>query len=244
MSNVIKDAINLLLPRACCVCGGSCDTDKRLNVSMPQDISICFKCLSSIVPIDKDRRWYLCLSEPYESDPIPGLRLYMPFTYDEFFHRAIPQIKFRYVKSLATFLGGRLGNVMAHDNIKCDVVVPVPLSPARMAERGFNQAEVIARECAKSLGAVIAPDALVRTRNTSRQTEISDNLQRSANVSGAFRANEAVSLAGKRVILVDDVATTGQTLHEAALALMSSGVKDVLCVALCGNRSVKNADPY
>lgn len=242
MRSILAGALDYLLPRVCCVCGGSCDTDNRLSVPIPEDISICFPCLSSVVPLERERRWYLCLSDPYESDPCPDLTLYLPFAYDSFFSRAIPNIKFRRNRSLARFLGQRLGEIMASDGIICDAIIPVPLSRERYYQRGFNQAEEIARECARIMHKPIMSETLIRKRNTGQQARIEDRMERAANVNGAFGVISSAGIIGRRIILIDDVSTTGHTLHEGAVTLLENGARDVLCVALCGNRGVKNPD--
>ena len=71
-----------------------------------------------------------------------------------------------------------------------------------------------------------------------------DKNLRANNVSGAFGVSERWDLTGMTVIIVDDVATTGATLHEAAVALYNAGASKVLCIALAGNRSAKNTEPF
>ncbi|MCQ2532395.1 MAG: hypothetical protein MJ093_06790 [Saccharofermentans sp.] len=241
--SILKDAINLILPGSCIVCKRLGLSHDELPFHMPDNLNLCADCLSKLVPIDEDRRWLPCLSEPFKGDLYPGLPLYVPFTYDDFFDKAIPIMKFKSNQSLAVFLGRMLGSVMVQDDITVDCVVPVPLSAQRLKERGFNQAGVIGRECAQILGATFCDDVLVRLKNTKRQTSLSGVSDRSSNVADAFRVVSS-GVRGKVVMLVDDVATTGSTLHEAAVELYKGGASKVLCVALCGNRSIKNAEPF
>lgn len=240
----IQKFINQILPCSCVICRKIGVSHEVIPFDMPQDLYLCNNCLSRLVPVDKDRRWLLCLSEPYESDPHPGLVLYMPFTYDDFFDKAIPEIKFKRNKSMAVFLGDLLGNIMCGDGIEGDVIVPVPLSDSRLKERGFNQAGVLGKRISSLMSVDYNDRILARNRNTLRQTGLKENSERSSNVDGAFSVVNSQAVLGKIVLLVDDVATTGHTLHEAACALLKAGASKVLCVALCGNRSVKNADPY
>lgn len=242
--NVIKKAVNLLLPANCCICHGKGVSHENIPFEMPENLYLCSSCLSKLVPVPMDKRWLLCLSEPYDSDPYKGLTLYMPFPYDDFFGAAVPMIKFKGKYELAVFLGQLLGGIMKQEGIQADVVVPVPLSEKRFSERGFNQAELIAGGVAEKLGLTVCTECLVRTRHTERQTGLSENSERSANIEGAFAVKNACPVEGKTVLLVDDVATTGQTLHEAACQLLDNGADKVLCTALCGNRNVKNADPF
>jgi len=115
-----------------------------------------------------------------------------------------------------------------------DAVVPVPLHPRRVRERGFDPVYALARVAARALGAPLVASALVRTRPTASQTGL-DRAGRRRNVAGAFAApaRERARLRGATLLLVDDVVTTGATLHAAAVALRSVGAARVvgLCVA-------------
>jgi ComF family protein len=101
-----------------------------------------------------------------------------------------------------------------------DAVVPVPLAPARERERGFNQARLIAEHLARVLGTPLRAGWLARARRTAPQTDLTA-AERRANVQGAFVAAGAV--AGRHVLLVDDVLTTGATVEECARALRVAG---------------------
>jgi ComF family protein len=107
-----------------------------------------------------------------------------------------------------------------------DAVVPVPLHPLRLAERGFNQAELLARPCAARWGVPLRPRALGRARPTRPQAEL-DAAARRANVAGAFIVERPAETRGQRLLLVDDVLTTGATVQAAAEALLRSGATAV-----------------
>jgi ComF family protein len=151
-------------------------------------------------------------------------------------------MKFHSHPEIASFIGILLGSMMAKDSITADLIVPVPLSASRQKERGYNQAALIAKEASRILNIPYSEKVLTRTRDTERQTEITDNAVRSLNVQGAFAVSEDFYTEGLKVIVVDDVATTGNTLHEAALALKKAGAAEVLCCASSGNRAVLNAE--
>jgi ComF family protein len=107
-----------------------------------------------------------------------------------------------------------------------DAVVPVPLHPTRLAERGFNQAELLAGPCAKAWGRPLHPRALARIRPTRPQTEL-DAPARRGHVAGALRVARPRDVAGQRLLLVDDVLTTGATVQAAARALRDGGAAAV-----------------
>ena len=250
---LFKGAVDLILPYRCAICGSVSDTENRFKdygklyyqiYGTGIDLHVCGKCLSSLNSLEEDDRWLLCLSNPIEGDPYPGLALYMQFPYKGIVERIVPRIKFGKRIELARFFGCLLGSSLLMDEIAADLVVPIPLSKERYEERGFNQAGEIAYPIARMNSIPFAENCLVRTRNTKRQAKIRNSDERSMNVSGAFRVSEEWDVTGLIILLVDDVATSGSTLHEAALALYRAGALKVLCVAFAGNRSVRNAEPF
>ncbi len=104
------------------------------------------------------------------------------------------------------------------------LLVPVPLHPRRLAERGYNQAALLARELARPSGARFEPRTLLRQKYTTPQVGKS-GAERSASVAGVFAARNAARLRGARVVLVDDVATTGATLSACIAALEDAGAE-------------------
>jgi ComF family protein len=139
---------------------------------------------------------------------------------------AIHALKFRGRVAVAAPLAGLLAERGAAAAASVDAVVPVPLHPVRLAERGFNQAEVLAAPCARAWARPLVTGTLVRTRPTRPQTEL-DAAERGANVAGAFSVRRPAALAGLRVLLIDDVLTTGATARAAAHALREAGATAV-----------------
>lgn len=126
----------------------------------------------------------------------------------------------------ALHYGALLGRLLAEHcrHRRPDAIVPVPLHPARLAERGFNQAHELARPLARRIGVPILDDACCRTTATPPQAGLAAQ-QRYRNLQGAFSASQRVR--GMRLALVDDVLTTGSTLESLALELLRAGAATV-----------------
>lgn len=124
------------------------------------------------------------------------------------------------------------------------LLVPVPLHRSRLAERGYDQSALIAAALARALGRPTCARALWRTRPTQQQARLGE-LARRNNVVGAFTPNPRASLAGRPVVLIDDVVTTGATASECADVLRRAGahVTAIACIALTPHGSSGNRAP-
>lgn len=107
------------------------------------------------------------------------------------------------------------------------ILIPVPLSKKRLKWRGFNQAEELAQELSKILKIPIIRNCLIKIRDTILQVELLEK-EREENVLGAFLAKKKNELKGKRVLLIDDIFTTGATMEECAQVLKKAGAKEVI----------------
>ena len=250
---LIRKAINVWLPFKCDICGGYADASGKIDrieeiyrkiYGDKADFRVCSKCMSGLIPLESDKRWFTCLSNPVGSEDNADLTLFMPFNYTGVVDKAVPAIKFGGKYEIARLLGILLGLIIREEGIINDLIVPVPLSDSRYKERGFNQAEEIAYPVSKLINKSLAPDVVRRTRNTDRQSSLTDSNDRMINISGAFAFNDDWDIAGTRILLIDDVSTTGHTLRECALTLLENGAESVLCCAFAGNRQLKNAEPF
>jgi ComF family protein len=115
-------------------------------------------------------------------------------------------------------------------NWKVEIVVPVPLGVARLENRGYNQAALLARPLALATLLRYEPDALIRSKETLTQVGLSVSRRR-VNVKGAFEAKQRL-VEGKSVLIVDDIATSGATLEACAEAMFNSGARAVYCLTL------------
>jgi competence protein ComFC len=113
-------------------------------------------------------------------------------------------------------------------------MVPVPLHPVRLRERGYNQAEALASVVSRQTGVPVTP-CLQRVRYTLTQTRF-DRVQRRRNLRGAFALRKSTGVTGQRLLLIDDVLTTGSTLHECAAVLLDRGARSVRALTVARGR--------
>ena len=157
-------------------------------------------------------------------------RAYAPLEHDGSVARAIQRFKYEGHPELARPLGALLVRTSAAFLAAApEAVVPLPLHATRYRERGYDQTALLAVEVARLGKRELRDDALKRVKPTSRQVGQSDE-ERAANVAGAFEASPAVK--GLKVLLIDDVLTTGATANEAARALLGAGALEVQVLTL------------
>jgi ComF family protein len=218
-------ALDLLLPPRCGGCGrpGSrwC-ADCQAQVVLPPS-PLCAVCG---LPVPSHAR--LCIHCRTVRPGFIALRAWSSF--EGPVRRALHQLKYRrdigFAESVTPQLSGRLEEL----HWPLEVVVPVPLAPGRQNERGYNQAGLIARPLSMALGLRYDARALVRRRETRSQVGLS-RAERHANVRGAFEAARR-RVSGRKILLLDDVATTGATLSAGADALYAAGASAVYAFTL------------
>lgn len=144
---------------------------------------------------------------------------------------ALRRLKYAQRPDLAVPLGHLARRAARQAALSGDVVVPVPLHPCRLAERGYNQATLLAAEVAGELAAPLSARALARVRHTPQQALL-DREGRLHNVSQAFEARAPEGVRGRHVVLVDDIATTGATLDACRAALLRGGAAAVTALVV------------
>lgn len=149
---------------------------------------------------------------------------------DERARNLVRALKFKYRTRLAVPMAGMMAERFPalFSGHRFDAVAPVPLHKKRLREREFNQAELLARPLAEREGIPLKTDWVARIRKTKPQTRLAPGRRRE-NPTGAFRAAKPDEIAGKRILLIDDVMTTGCTANECARALRDGGAESV-CV--------------
>jgi len=143
---------------------------------------------------------------------------------------AIHSLKYQRNIPLGIELADQLRIVYEKEKWAVDLVVPVPLSKKRKKERGFNQAKILAYPLAKKVGVPFDTECIKRIKETRSQVGLTIK-ERKFNVANAFSTDQ-IFVKSKRILLVDDVATTGATLNECAISLLQAGAKEVYALTL------------
>lgn len=141
--------------------------------------------------------------------------------------------KYDYVQAAAALLAELIVRRLGHYRLPPDLLlIPVPLHRRRLRERGFNQSELIARHLGQRLAWMVADGVLERRRYTSQQAKL-NRQQRLLNLTAAFNVTKPELIAGRHIVLLDDVLTTGATLTACAAALAAAQPQSItgLCVA-------------
>lgn len=153
-----------------------------------------------------------------------------PYLYDGPVSAMIKKLKYGGTLSLAPILSKLLCDYWEGLDWSADLIIPVPLSRKRLSQRGFNQSELIARRFGKTVGIPCEAGAMMKLRDTRQQVGLTAD-ERKANLSGAFAA-EPSYIKGKRILLLDDVMTTGSTFAECSAVLLDAGAKTVKCLSV------------
>jgi len=198
--------LDFIIPPICVVCESPLGSNSFL----------CGDCRKKLVRYNNTHPWQTqYITNGYLNN---SFSLY-EFVKDSPIQHLLHSMKYEKMKSIGTMLGKEIGAVIP-DNIHFDYAVPVPLHLAKERERTYNQSDYICRGIAEITGSKALPRLLKRTRFTKSQTKL-DKLQRIENVKGVFEINPKYKnlIAGKNIILVDDVITTGSTILECARVL-------------------------
>jgi ComF family protein len=225
----------LIFPEECRLCAQPLEDFNRVPVcrvclAKPSALSaeyFCVQCRSpflSSAPLDEMGRCALCRRGVRGFDAAYSFGFY-----EDTLRELIHLFKYGRVQTLASPLGQLLARALPLEQ-NFDVIVPMPLHWRKRMERGFNQSELLAREIGHRKHLPVTK-ALRRVRYTGAQAGLT-NAKRRLNVSGAFRAKKGPGLNGKRVLLVDDVMTTGATAASGARALKRAGAQRVTLLTL------------
>jgi len=225
---VLRGALDLALPQLCAACREPVDGK-----------GLCPACWSKLSFIT--RPYCERLGIPFVYDPGPGILSMQAIAEPPAYHRARAAVRFDEISralvhslkygdrlDLAPMMGRWIGQAGRELLAEADALVPVPLHWRRLWARRFNQSAMLAATVAKDSGVPVAFDALKRVKATAQQVGLS-RTERAANIQGAFKvpAEGKAAVAGRRLVLIDDVLTSGATVEGCARALLRAGAANV-----------------
>lgn len=212
--SILNDLFALLFPERCAVCRGFLASGER---------TICTRCRTT-APLTG--YWHEADNPVLDRcrDLLPAVHRASGFLFflpSSGWRRMIHSFKYRGAWRTAREMGVWYGRCLRESGLYDDVdaVIPLPLHPLKRCRRGYNQAEYIAEGIAAQLGVAVDRASVVRSRNTASQARKARR-ERAANVEGAFAVRHPERIAGRHVLLVDDVMTTGSTLLSCAGELL------------------------
>lgn len=217
MGRLISGLLDLLFPPKCAFCRRLVKSNKNL---------LCPACRGNL-PYTEDGGaqhgdfFRLCVSALYYEDTV---------------REALLRYKFQGSSGYAGTFGRLLADcIRANLRGQYDLISWVPLSRERLRERGYDQAMLLAQAAALELQDV-AVSTLDKVRNAEKQSGVGSAEKRRANISGAYRVADAELIQGRRILLIDDIVTTGATLSECARTLLEGGASQVVCATVARGR--------
>ncbi|MDH4299480.1 MAG: ComF family protein [Dehalococcoidia bacterium] len=228
---LVELAVDSFFPRRCIGCGKAgaflCpDCLGKLPRLMPPFCPRCGRPQASGIVCPS------CWQRPTEID---GIR--SPFRFDEVIRKAVHELKYRNLKAISPCLAELLADYLKENPLPGDALVAVPLHARRLRERGYNQSDLIAKELSKRIGLPVIEDCLIRIKQAQPQVRAVDAEERRRNVADAFVCRDE-RVKGERIILIDDVCTSGATLESCAAALKDKNTRSVWGLTLA--REIRN----
>ena len=226
MSNFLrlyaKSFLQLIFPQIC----AGCNQHLQLH-----EQSICVECINQLPYTNELAAKNYVANQIKALQPVSGVFAMTYYNANSRMESLIHQLKYNNRQDVGEQLGELLAKAVANQIPELDVIIPVPLHPKKEKKRGFNQSVCIAKGLSKELELPILTNAFVRTRNTETQTKKS-RIDRFANVSNAFAVIDSEQIKGKRIVLLDDVITTGSTAVTCAEVLFAAGADEVFIAAV------------
>ncbi len=215
---VIKRVLlNVIYPNKCMFCGEIINTKK----------SCCDSCRDKIVKVPDDV-CHTCLRKSCICNDLPYKKLLTNYFYDDLSKHSILNLKFNGVRKHAASLAAEIVNNLSRLCLLegCSAVIPVPMYNTGKRLRGYNQSEIICKNVTAISGIPTVTDLLYKVVDTKKQHDL-DKTLRQTNLIGAYRVKNGERFMGKKVLLIDDVYTTGNTIKECCTTLRGSGIEDI-----------------
>lgn len=209
MINILETVLDLIYPQVCGICGSQ---NKK---------SLCNKCK---VKLEKEFEFK---TDNYKEDKTKNfIEHYYFFKYENLIRTQILAIKFQEKSYIYKTIAYFLKNMQkSFENLKkYDIIIVVPISNQRKKERGYNQSYLIAKEISKLIKVPIVKKILYKIKNTEPQSTLNKK-QREENAKGVYKVYNSTKIHNKKILIIDDIYTTGNTVNECANMLIQKGVQ-------------------
>ncbi|MFA3782989.1 ComF family protein [Melioribacteraceae bacterium 4301-Me] len=223
-NHVLNDIFDFFLPRFCLSC------NKKLSAA---DKILCDECFSLLKFVPKNLLESEFQRKFQEEKVISDFASLFAFESDGVLQKVIHELKYNQKFSIGVYLGELIGEYLKEqiNQNNIEIILPVPIHKLKKAERGYNQSYYISKGISKRLNIPVQQNLLKRIRYTDSQTNLGIE-ERKKNVINAFKSNKHNKIAGKSILLVDDVITTGATITECGRELLNAGAKKICAVSV------------
>lgn len=227
------NVVDSIYPPCCAICG---------NILNNKDVYACSSCIRKTKYVGRircmkcgrklsDETVEYCL-DCKKTEHIFDRNLAV-WEYDDSIKKSMYAFKYSNIRENGKFYADEIARIYGDiiSGYNADVIIPVPLFEKKLRTRGYNQSEIIARELGKIIDIPVDSEILIRTRDTRPQKELNDQERRN-NLKNAFQVTKNV-VEYKKIILLDDIYTTGATMDECSAALKRAGVEHIYPVCVC-----------
>lgn len=225
-SEIGESLLQLFFPHTCAGCGSD-------NLGLHNEL--CISCIAALPETNFQREEHNPAAKIfYGRLPLVAATVQYYFTKESLLQHLLHQLKYRNNQEIGRFLGRLTGQQLAQSHLftTIDALVPLPLFPAKEKKRGYNQAAVIGEGMAEMMKRPVWTDVVIRTTHTETQTR-KGRVERWKNMEGRFEVAKPEQIAGKHLLLVDDVITTGATLEACGAVLAAVPGVQLSVAALC-----------
>ncbi len=218
---LLGDLADVLFPASCAGCNRALARSEEV---------VCTRCLAQLPRFDDPQELDLRLAGRL---PVAAMAGYLKYEAGGLTQRLLHRLKYRGQRQIGLILGKQFGAWLRQQPFWQDVdaIIPLPLHPAKESKRGYNQSVLLAQGIADATGMAVLSDVVQRLRPSASQTRKSRE-ERWHNVAGIFAVKDGTAIAGRHVLLVDDVLTTGATLEACGQALLEAGAEKLSLAVL------------
>ncbi len=220
MKDVFREFLNLLFPPLCALCE---------EALVKSETFLCTNCKADLPHIqlhgERSQFLYQKLSATF---PVKQVFAYLLYQKAGSTQKLLQLLKYKNYPELGTELGRHFGTRLAKEGYTeaFDLIVPVPLHTSKFEQRGYNQSEMFANGLSEGLGVPVDAELIIRIKASSTQTRKS-RIERWLNVSTIFEVQQIENVRGKRILLLDDVITTGATVEACGEVLVAAGCTEL-----------------